>query len=501
MSHLWQRLPWYNEKDGVQNLSDAHDIIKLLPREIERRLMGILAPAQWLRKMREIIYDALLTSIRSVDGKSDVNWIFFDRINSTYKALHFLYTVIASNPILRDQFLKALEWNIEKVLSWYWWPNISEIIDGMDEDNFDEVITSQIITLGHNATIYFLEECMRLWKAKSKVRSFIEWKQKDSLEWANLDDLDYVNLWSLFHFKEKVDTQSEWSHFSLSWGISNAIYQLWIIRKHLASWRKIASISWTSMWWILAVLVSAAMKKDWDLELLIQDLKNEFQRKWRLYVKKTWIWGNEWLSTNPVDQRYDIRDIFIRIASRYWITEDTIFDDLPTPIIVNASYQSPRHSWEKEVILSWKERVIDSVRVWANMPGLSTSNRWILWVQAVRGLPMVDYAANEKWNPSSLLIRAWVETKDVIAIDIGYSSISYHTFLAELCRIDFRTATFRDMASKTSLKLGDWTVYDGNAEWSGNASGTLFSAEIFDKLIAEWEKDFDIQNPTSPSPQ
>jgi hypothetical protein len=247
---------------------------------------------------------------------------------------------------------------------------------------------------------------------------------------------------------------------------------------------------------ILAVLISKAIEKDGNIDWLIDALKEKFHKKWKLYIPKDPAKNSEpKLSTKPVDQRYDIRDIFLEIAHSYGISDNTTFDQLTIPVIVNASYQSLNHGWEKEVILSWWEKIIDSVRVWANMPGWSTDNHGILGRQAVRGLALVDFAANEQWNPIPLLTRVGIAKKWIIGVDVGYSSVKYNTFLARYSRWYFPDALVRDFGPKFWIVDAGWQMYDMNAELSGNGSWEYFSEDIIDKLVREWEEAYDTQNP------
>jgi Patatin-like phospholipase len=458
--------------------------------------MSLVVQSGWLSRLRDSVYSALRESI---DGKKDRNKLtWLDKINPLCQQLSYLYETIAVNPRLREIFLATLTTNIQRSLGNGENYNvyISAVVKNLTPDNFPENLALVESKVWHTGVIYFLEECIREWKVTDQVKIAIQARQKDSLEYATLADLDYVNLSSLRAFHEKINKwDGEWVSFSLSGGISNAFSQLGIIRRTLASWQKIRAIVGTSMGGILAVLVSRAIDRDWDIEKLITTLKTEFQSKWKLYVKKTpWKEANPRLSTKPVDQRYDIRDIFTKIATEYGITENMTFDELNIPVAVNASYQSEKHTWEKEIILSGGEKIMDSVRVWANMPGMSTDNHGILGRQAVRWLAMVDFAANEQWNPLPLLTRIGIARKWIVGVDVGYSSVNYNTKAAQFSRFYFPDALVRDFWQKFAL-VDEWgSMYEMDAEPSNNSSGSDFSADIIDALIENWEQAYDAKN-------
>lgn len=478
-------------------MSDILDVISLFTDQTRKELMSLIVQSEWLAKLKDLIYASLKESIDTTGDQREFGWL--DRVNGLYKQLSYLYEVISINPTLRAAFIQSLDANIRKKLSNspHSQIDIAQTIENITPENFDQNLKKINEKAWHAGVTYFLEECIREWKVCDKVADVITSKQKTDLHDATLEDLDFINLASLQGFRQHLSKTQEWISFSLSGGISNAFSQLGIIKRTLASGQKIRSISGTSMGGILAILVSKAIGIDGNIDKLIDLLKVKFNKKWKLYVKKTAGAEEEntnKLSTKLVDQRYDIRDIFLEIAHAYGITDDTRFDELQIPVIVNASYQSPGWQWEKEVILSGWEKIIDSVRVWANMPGRSTDNHGILGKQAVRGLALVDFAANEKGNPISLLTRSGIEKKWIVGIDVGYSSVNYNTFAARFSRLYFPDASVRDFAAKYWVAT-EGTMHDMNAESSGNASGAYFSAHIIDKLIREWEEAYDAKNP------
>jgi hypothetical protein len=128
------------------------------------------------------------------------------------------------------------------------------------------------------------------------------------------------------------------------------------------------------------------------------------------------------------------------------------------------------------------------------MPGQSSKNQWQFGKESVRGLALVDFAANEKGNPISLLTRVGIARKWIIAVDVGYSSVRYNTWAAQFSRIFFPRALLRDFTAKYGVLSEGWSVYEMDAELSGNNSGQIFSADVIGKLIQEWEEVYEAKN-------
>jgi Patatin-like phospholipase len=287
MSFRWQsHIPGvgnknYNALDAWQNISDIRWVVSLLTDHKRKELMSLVVQSGWLSRLRDSVYSALRESI---DGKKDRNKLtWLDKINPLCQQLSYLYETIAVNPRLREIFLATLTTNIQRSLGngENYNVDISAVVKNLTPDNFPENLALVESKVWHTGVIYFLEECIREWKVTDQVKIAIQARQKDSLEYATLADLDYVNLSSLRAFHEKINKwDGEWVSFSLSGGISNAFSQIGIIRRTLASWQKIRAIVGTSMGGILAVLVSRAIDRDWDIEKLITTLKTEFQSKW-----------------------------------------------------------------------------------------------------------------------------------------------------------------------------------------------------------------------------
>jgi uncharacterized protein YbcI len=247
----------YNKQDVWQNISDISDIISLCRDETRKELMSLAVQSEWYMKLRDLMYDALNESIHKKEDMRKFEWL--DKVNPLYRKLSYLYEVIAINPELRTQFIKTLTENIKVKLANVKGAQISiaKIIGDVTPQNFQKYLTDIRTNAWHAGVIYFLEECIREWKVVKDVDTIIKLKQKPDLSGATLEDLDYVNLASLSAFHKKVNTKEskDGVSFSLSGGISNAFSQLGIIKKTLALWQEIRSISGTSMGGILAVLV------------------------------------------------------------------------------------------------------------------------------------------------------------------------------------------------------------------------------------------------------
>jgi hypothetical protein len=132
--------------------------------------------------------------------------------------------------------------------------------------------------------------------------------------------------------------------------------------------------------------------------------------------------------------------------------------------------------------------VIATLFASANMPGSGTNNSGMFWIRNVEWVDYVDNAANEKWNPISLLRDAWVQPKDIIAIDIGYSALNYNTLVAQFCRYWFPRALLRDSADKAWVDMNGGESVNINVEPSNNASWSDFSWRITRELVKiGWE--------------
>lgn len=504
MSFFWQLHPQYNKNDVWQNISDIWNIFELFEekerKKFEQKILNILSePDTMLFRIRNMLYSCLKDSISWEEIDKSKWW--FDRFNQTYQQLAYLYDCISINPVLRNQFLNTLQVNLTQELEKF--PTRGMDVLGkttdISDENFDAMISGIFINGWHIAVLYSLRECIKEWKCLWKVSEYLDLKQKQSLVGASLEDMDYFNLRSQLDFKKSL----EWNNgigksFSLSGGVSNALSQLWYIRSFLLDWGRINSISGTSMGAIVGVLVSRVVwKKQWQdaviaMDDIITSLSGELSEQ---ITKLGKIWKLPYLEISKIPEFLQkernsistkdikaVKDVFLNLAHKYWITDSTKFSELEIPVIVNASYQS-WGDWEKEIILSGDNLVIASLFAWGNMPTLFDTNVGIFWENPIKDQNMVDFAANEQWNPISLLTDVGVPMKDIVVLDVWYSSLTYNTTAAWFSRWFFRRALFRDSLQKTAVRMQWGISVDIDSEPSNNTSWSEFSSKILDDLV------------------
>lgn len=75
----------------------------------------------------------------------------------------------------------------------------------------------------------------------------------------------------------------------------------------------------------------------------------------------------------------------------------------------------------------------------------------------IHGVNMIDYAANERGNPSHWLEVLGIEQKDIIDIDVGYSSEKGGS---PIVRRLFQRATIRDFFAKLRIRQNGGKVID-----------------------------------------
>lgn len=517
MSFKWQRSSEYNALDSLQNFSDIQWVLQLLSPEVSRMFSERILEIAWekpdnLHILRNQVYLALRSSIA---WKSKIGiGSSFDQVNPLYHRLRFLSDVVANNPVLLKEFLETLEGNISSLL----WEskqriNIGTLLNELTDQNFDSTREMIRRTSWEDAEIYFLSECIRESKCCEKVEEYARTMIEQNSPAVSLRLFDFKNLLSKALFRKKLNSTEEptpwWKFFSLSGWVSNGISQLWYIREFLRNGWTIRWISGTSIWSIIAVIVAKKIEnKTWAeavaaidevIELLEKKLDEKIVNLWGVWklkfleIPKTWwlfMKVRKALNASDKNDIKAIEEIFRDIAQEYSIDESTTFDDIKMPVIVNASYQSSDHQGEKEVLFTGNAPIIATLFASANMPGSSTDNSWMFWKRSIEWVDYVDNAANEKWNPISLLRDCGVQPSDIIAIDIWYSSTNYNTVVAQFCRYWFPRALLRDSADKSWVDMGGGSSVNINVEPSNNASWSDFSWRITRELVKIGEDAF-----------
>lgn len=85
------------------------------------------------------------------------------------------------------------------------------------------------------------------------------------------------------------------------------------------------------------------------------------------------------------------------------------------------------------------------------------NNTGVLKNTPVHGVNMIDYAANERGNPTHWLEVLGIEQKDIIDIDVGYSSEKGGS---PTVRRLFQRATIRDFFAKLRIRENGGKVID-----------------------------------------
>lgn len=508
MSFFWQRSSDYNAYDAWQNLSDILLVTGLLSEAVrkkyESRILSLLWwSREWSLELRQKCQALVLESIDQKEKK----WMQgLDRINGGHQALLSLYEIIAKNPELIRAFRKRLEKAIDV---WLWQENtsqvnISRIMEQLTPDEFNESISHIQKKAWHIGVVYFLGECIESGKCLDEVGSYIHDNVPTTLAGASVESIDFFNLQSRLAFRKKLDQRGrpteESRAFSLSGGISNAIAELWYIREHYRNGGRVTALAGSSMWAIIAVLIAQAVgDRTWEEAVkAIDSVANTLKAKLGDKIVALWKIGKlPFLNVNKIpqflqkerssiskDDAEAMRDIFTSLAKDIGIKAETKFSDLKIPVIINASYQSSSGSGEKEVIISGENLVIDALIAWTNMPWFGTNNTGIFWETKLQGQALVDFAANEQWNPAPLLWRSGIEPKNIVNLDVGYSSTWYHTWAAAFSRRFFLRADMRDNGGiKPSVRMAGWMSVDFDVEPTLNSSWSAFSPDIVDRLM------------------
>lgn len=393
--------------------------------------------------------------------KNTIKRIFFlskvyDKPNPT-----LLNQIIQETNILLDEYKKNLN---SKDSTYNFFENIDKSKDFNQNINFVKE------NFWHTWVVIFLQECLKKWYYKpQEIKEYCE-KNKDLFS-ANKDSFEYWNYRNTMVLAWEKENIKEWKAFSLSWWISNWITQLWIMKKYLENWWKVSFISWSSIWALIWVFTSFG--SNWLTLERIEKVEN---------LLKKYFWWNAWDINYAKEwdinkQQIEIRQKFIDIALELWIRESSNLSECKVPIIVNSSRFY--WSWEQEIYLWWNDKIIDSIKATTNI-------NWTAWKTKIDWVEMVDYAMNERWNPTEPLKILWISNKDKIIIDVWYSSEKYYSNWAIFSRWFFPRAFDRDEFEKSIIKNDWWTVMNIDSEPSWNWNWEKFSWEIIKSLLKIW---------------
>ena len=470
MSTLWQLHPQYGESDIVWVLRDIdlvlglgadHPELSKIYQNVKDRVIAILSenPEFWwdIRNSFFRAKDSIVGSeVLSNDHKQ--NMVRVDSVHWEYERLMFLRQLMLSDP---RSTLQALAESIEVSLQEFPLNKegimfISEHIDQVTKENFLQTISDVKNEFWHIGIISFYEGCIAEGKYLDQVisctsleRDTIKTQKKTSMSYW-----DFTNVVNLATTKKQfldVSDSTVWGKsFVLSWGAGNAFAQLSIIQKYVENGGKIRSISGTSLWSAIGILVGKIGNDAVRLQELMNDLvlaneSGEIPEK---------ILGNE----------LKMIGLFDRLLEKYGVKSGMTFLDLKFPVIANAGRQ---YKWgEQEIVLSWGEEIVSAALASMNVPfSYKNNNTWALGKTPIHEVDMIDYAANERGNPTHWLELLWEKQNDLICIDVWYSSEKWwSSFVRRL----FQRATIRDFLAKLRISNAGGKVLDiplRSSEW------------------------------------
>ncbi len=490
MSLGWQLLPLYGNPDTIGILRDVDLVIGLLQDNhktrpicewIRDRIFNILAnnPEKWAT-LRNKLYKAkdgvVKWGLLNTENRKKLDWI--DIAHVEYHNLMIFRQLLETDP---DVTLKKFIDSIEDLLKEF--PldkenifSVSEKITKTDEWNFLVMCQEVESELGYVGIVSFCEGCIAEWKCINSIISYAQEKrekltQNKAISMEYWDFTNIINIASTKkHSTEVNETVTWWKSFVLSGGGGNAFAQLAIIQKYVMSWGTVRSLSGTSMWAMIAILVWSIGNNPVKLRELMDDfaLANEHGE----------------IPEKLVGKELQTMSLFERLREKYNIKQWTKFRDLALPVVVNVWRQYKW--WEQEIIMGWDEEAIPSVLASMNVPSpIKNNNTWALWATPIHGINMIDYAANERWNPTHWLELIWEKQKDLIDIDVWYSSENWWSaFVRRL----FQRALLRDFFAKLRISNAGWVVMDMpllSWEWY------LFPKWAVERFFQIWESAFE----------
>ena len=386
-----------------------------------------------------------------------------------------------------EKTLSALSTSIDVVFSKYGVNSngiqtIETQVNNTSDKNFDAQLQGILETMGHVGLTFFLEWCVTAGKcidqvtliARSKKSEYVHLK-KTSFEYWN-----FHNIERLAETKQKLWSIEVWENsraFILSGWAGNTLAWLWVIQSHLQSGGTISAISGTSMGWALAAIVWSIGNDVTRITELMHDLQNGFDvdgkhhsiTEYNLYIP--WV---------PL-----LAKVFIeRIMKKYGVEKHTRFSDLKIPVVINAGRQYKK--WEQEIVLAGWDLVHDSILASMNVPLPLVSNFGWLGRTKIDGVAMIDYAANERGNPTHWIESLGIPEKDMIVVDSGYSSESWTESYGTVTRERFLRATQRDFFAKLRIFLKGWMIMDINPALAWEWGGWKMNPKITQNLYRLW---------------
>ena len=478
MSLIWQLHPHYGKDDPVWVLRDIDLATRLLNdkpefqeifRSTRDRVIWLLfnSPELW-STLRNSFFATKNETISSSDflqlDRSNFKWA--DYIHLEYQRLMIFREKLLKNP---QETLNTIIEASHQILSEFplskpWIEKISHLIESTDEKTFDRNAKVAKDIYWHIGLISFFEWCITAGKSLSQtselaksLRDTHESDKENSMEYW-----DFNNIMNLTETRIQIDSKNTiwWKSFSLSGGSWNTFAQLAFIYEHLKSGWTITSISGTSAGSAIWVLVGMIWNDADRIKELMDDLI-QGNNNWDMPI---YLIGSEWKMKNYYDW----------LAKKYGLGYDSKFNQLKIPVLVNAWRQY--NWWEQEIVLGGNENIMDAIWASQNVPEITQpwkKNLGRLGDTKIHGVSMIDYAANERGNPTHWLDLIGIPQENIVAIDAGYSSERGGSpFVRRL----FQRATLRDTLAKTRIANANGTVIDlplDSQEWYSFPSGTI----------------------------
>lgn len=358
---------------------------------------------------------------------------------------------------------------------------IAQLISKTTDQNFDIEIEN-IIKRGHLWTIFFLEWCIEKWVCLEKVLEKVKiLKQEHARRGTHsFEYWDYHNVLRLAETKLKlagIEKRQNQKAFVISGWAGNTVASLWVIETHLNSWWSISSISGTSMGWAIAVIVGMIWNDVVKIREFMQDLAEWFEYMGeRYHLTKL----NLYIPWVPLLAKKFIEKLLLK----YGITKDTKFSDLKIPVVINAGRQYK--NGEQEILLWWGNNVHDSILASMNVPIPGLSNIWWIWRTPIEWVNMIDYAANERGNPTHWLELMWVKESDMVVVDAWYSSETWREDYGSGTRQRFLRATQRDFFAKERIRQKWGKIININPEPAWEGGGGKMNSERTKRLYEIW---------------
>lgn len=365
---------------------------------------------------------------------------------------------------------------------------VSETVDM----NFDTQLQNVRDTMGHVGFVFFLEWCITTDKCINQVIAIARSKKAEytHLKQSSFEYWNFHNIERLAETKKKLLSKEVWENsraFILSGWAGNTLAWLWVIQSYLQSGGTISAISGTSMGGALAAIVWSIGNDVNRITELMHDLQNGFQvdgkhhsiTEYNLYIP--WV---------PILAKAFIE----RIMKKYGVEKHTRFSDLKIPVVINAGRQYKK--WEQEILLAGWDLVHDSILASMNVPLPLVSNFGWLGRTKIDGVAMIDYAANERGNPTHWIESLGISEKDMIVVDSGYSSETWKESYWTVTRERFLRATQRDFFAKLRIFLKEWMIIDIDPElawewggWKMNPKRTQNLYKLGNVAYNEWNSD------------